>query len=201
MFTSYHCDYLSQRDASSSIATTSNEPSRTEQPKLTKQTGALGSTTVTQSRRRKSPDVVNSKTEETVPNCVEPVKPDILRHHKEIESHITLLDQHSKEQRENLQQHQRLLREVEEEKERNLGRMRDLEISYSADKERLLERIRVLEGVLNEKDQALTQQNVNLSLANEELEEERASSSQVLNEIEKLIKKWSIDLDQIPQYP
>ena len=58
--------------------------------------------------------------------------------------------------------------------------MRDLEISYSADKERLLERIRVLEGVLNEKDQALTQQSVNLSLANEELEKERASVSRSL---------------------
>ncbi|XP_067049311.1 uncharacterized protein [Acropora muricata] len=123
-------------DASSSIATTNHEPSRSEQPKLTKQTGALGSTIVTQ---RKSPDVVNSKTEEPVANCVEPVKLDILRRHKEIEAHITLLDQHRKDQRENVQQHQRLLREVEEEKER------------------LLERIRVLDDILNEKDQALTQ--------------------------------------------
>ena len=114
MFTSYHCGYLSQGDAASSIATTNNDPSRPEQPKLTKRTGALGSTIVTRSRRRKSPEVVNSKTEEPVPSFVEPVKPGILRHHKEIESHITLLDQHSKEQRENLQQHQRLLREVEE---------------------------------------------------------------------------------------
>ncbi|XP_044177808.1 serine/threonine-protein kinase tousled-like 2 isoform X2 [Acropora millepora] len=175
----------SPSDAASSIATANNEPSRSEQPKLTDQSKALDSTIVTRSRRRKSPEVVNSKTEEPVPNCVEPVKPDILRHHKEIESHITLLDQHSKEQRENLQQHQRLLREVEEEKERNLGRMRDLEISYSADKERLLERIRALEGVLNEKDQALTQQSVNLSSANEELEKEKASVSRLQNEIEK----------------
>ena len=185
LFISYQCCYLSQSDAASSIATANNEPSRSEQPKLTDQSKALDSTIVTRSRRRKSPEVVNSKTEEPVPNCVEPVKPDILRHHKEIESHITLLDQHSKEQRENLQQHQRLLREVEEEKERNLGRMRDLEISYSADKERLLERIRVLEGVLNEKDQALTQQSVNLSLANEELEKEKASVSRLQNDIEK----------------
>ena len=167
------------------IATTNNEPSGSEQPKLKDQTKALDSTIVTRSRGRKFPEVVNSNTEEPVPNCVEPVKPDILHHHKEIESHITLLDQHSKEQRENLQHHQRLLREVEEEKERNLGRMRDLEINYSADKERLLERIRVLEGVLNEKDQTLTQQSVNLSLANEELEKERASVSRLQNEIEK----------------
>ena len=185
MFISYQCGYLSQSDASSSIATTNNEPSRSEQPKLTDQSKALDSTIVTRSRRRKSPEVVSSKAEEPVPSCVEPVKPDILRHHKEIESHITLLDQHSKEQRENLQQHQRLLREVEEEKERNLGRMRDLEISYSADKERLLERIRVLEVVLTEKDQALTQQSVTLSLANEELEKERASVSRLQSEIEK----------------
>ena len=185
LFISYPCGYLSQSDAASSIATANNEPSRSEQPKLTDQAKALDSTIVTRSRRRKCPEVVNSKAEEPVPSCVEPVKPDILRHHKEIESHITLLDQHSKEQRENLQQHQRLLREVEEEKERNLGRMRDLEISYSADKERLLERIRVLEGVLNEKDQALTQQSVNLSLASEELEKERASVSRLQNEIEK----------------
>ena len=185
MFISYQCGYLSQSDASSSIATSNNEPSRSEQPKLTDQSKALDSTIVTRSRRRKSPEVVSSKAEEPVPSCVEPVKPDILRHHKEIESHITLLDQHSKEQRENLQQHQRLLREVEEEKERNLGRMRDLEISYSADKERLLERIRVLQVVLTEKDQALTQQSVNLSLANEELEKERASVSRLQSEIEK----------------
>ena len=145
LFIAYQCGYLSQSDASSLIATPNNEPSRSEQPKLT--------------------------------------------------------DQHSKleEQGENLQQHQRLLREVEEEKERNLGRMRDLEMSCS--EERLLERIRVLEDVLKEKDQALTQQSANLSLVNEELEKERASSSQVLNEIEKRIKKWSIDLQQIPQYP
>ena len=131
LFIAYQCGYLSQRDASSLIATPNNEPSRSEQPKLR--------------------------------------------------------DHHSKpeEQGENLQQHQRLLREVEEEKERNLGRMRDLEMSYS--EERLLERIRVLEDVLNEKDQALTQQS-------EELEKERASSSQVLNEIEERIKKWSIIL-------
>ena len=185
MFISYQCGYLSQSDASSSIATSNNEPSRSEQPKLTDQSKALDSTIVTRSRRRKSPEVVSSKAEEPVPSCVEPVKPDILRHHKEIESHITLLDQHSKEQRENLQQHQRLLREVEEEKERNLGRMRDLEISYSADKERLLERIRVLQVVLTEKDQALTQQSVTLSLANEELEKERASVSRLQSEIEK----------------
>ena len=183
LFNSYHCGYLSQSDAASWIAATNNEPSRSEQPKLTDQTKALDSTIVTRSRRRKSPDVVNSKTEEPVPNCVETVKPDIPRHHKEIKSHITLLDQNSKEKRENLQQHHRLLREVE--KERNLGRMRDLEISYSAEKERLLERIRALEGVLNEKDQALTQQSVNLSSANEELEKEKASVSRLQNEIEK----------------
>ena len=185
LFTSYHCGYLSQIDAASSIATTNDVPSRSEQPKLKDQTKALDSTIVTRSRRRKSPEVVNSKTEEPVPSCEEPVKPDILRHHKEIESHITLLDQHSKEQRENLQQHQRLLREVEEEKERNLRRVRDSEISYSADKERLLERIRVLEVDLRDKAQALTQQSVNLSLANEELEKERASVSRLQNEIEK----------------
>ena len=63
--------------------------------------------------------------------------------------------------------------------------MRDLEISYSADNERLLQRIRVLEGVLNEKDQALTKKSINLSLANEELEKERASVSRLQNEIEK----------------
>ena len=154
MFIAYQCRYLSQIDASSSITTTNNEPSRSEQPKLTDQTGALGSSIVTESRRRKSPDVVNSKTEEPVANCVEPVKPDILCHHKEVEAHITLLDRHRKYQRENLERYQILLREVEEEKERNLGRMRDLEISYSADKERLLERIRVLDDILNEKDQA-----------------------------------------------
>ena len=71
---------------------------------MTKQTGALGSTIVTESRRRKSPDVVNSKTVEPVPSCGE---------------------------------------------------------------------------------QALTQQSVNLSLTNEELEKERASVSRLQNEIEK----------------
>ena len=84
-----------------------------------------------------------------------------------------------------MEQYQRLLREAEEEKKRNRGPLRVSEISYSADKERLLERIRVLEVVLREKDQALTQQRVNLSLVNEELEKERASVSRLQNEIEK----------------
>ena len=87
-------------------------------------------------------------------------------------------------QRENLQYHQRS-REVGEEKERILGRMKDLEISYSADEERSLERVQVLESGLNEKDQAIKQQSVNLSLANEECEKERASVSRLQNEIEK----------------
>ena len=147
---------------------------------------------LTRSRRRKASQVTNSTPDKPVPTSTEPVKPDILLHHKEMESHITLLDQHSKEQRENLQQHQRLLelergklREVEEENDRQLGRMRDLEISFSADKERLLERIRVLESALGEKDQALTQQTVNLTLMNNELEEERVSLRQIQNELEQ----------------
>ena len=144
----------------SSIATTNNESSRSERPKLTDQTKALDSRIVTWRRRRKSPDVVNSKTEEPVPT----------------------LDQHSKEQRENLQQHQRLLREVGEERRRNLRCMRPWINSYSAI---LGKRIRVLEVDLNEKDQALTQQSVNLSLANEELEKEKASVSRLQNDIEK----------------
>ena len=109
-----------------------------------------------------------------------------------MESHITLLDQHSKEQRENLQQHQKLLelergklREVVEERERNLGRMRDLEISYSTEKERFLERIRVLESALSEKDQVLAQQTVNISLMNNELEQERNSARQLQRELEQ----------------
>lgn len=147
---------------------------------------------LTRSRRRKASQVTNSSPEKPVPTSTKPVKPDILLHHKEMESHITLLDQHSKEQRENLQQHQRLLelergklRDVEEENERQLGRMRDLEISFSADKERLLERIRVLESALGEKDQVLTQQTVNLTLMNSELEEERVSLRQIQNELEQ----------------
>ena len=105
-----------------------------------------------------------------------------------MESHITLLDQHSKEQRENLQQHQKLLeiereklQEMEEEKERHLGRMRDLEISYSADKELL----RVLESSLVEKDHVLTQQAANLALINNELEQERVSVRQLQIELEQ----------------
>ena len=64
-----------------------------------------------------------------------------------------------REKRENLQQHQRLS-EVEEEKEN------------------LSEEVRYLVRVLNEKDQ-------DLSLANEELEKQRASVSRLQNEIEK----------------
>ena len=197
MFIFYPCRCLSQSDASSSIATTNNEPSGSEQPKLKDQTKALVNTIATRSTRPKSPEVVNINTEDPVPNFVEPVKPDILHHHEEMVSHITLLDQHSKEQRQNLQHHQRLLCEVEEEKERNLGRMRDLEISYSADKERLLERIRVLEGVLNEKDQALTQQSVNLSLANEELEKERASVRKIEGEANSRLRVLRSDLKRL----
>ena len=127
-----------------------------------------------------------------------------------MESHITLLDQHSKEQRENLQQHQRLLelergklREVEEERARHLGRMRDLEISYSADKERLLERIRALESAFSEKDQFLTQQTVNMSLMNNELEQERVSFRQLQKELEQereansLLRKVQSDLVRV----
>lgn len=118
----------------------------------------------------------------------EPVKLDILLHHTKMQSQITLLDQHSKEQRENLQQHQKLLeiergklQEMEEEKERQLGRMRDLEISYSTDRERL----RVLENTVVEKDRVLAQQAANLAMINNELERERVSLRQLQIELEQ----------------
>ena len=182
--------FQSKVSAASSSGTTKNELPGCVEEKSKEQQNAADSTILTRSRRRKASAVTNS--DKPVPASSEPVRPDILLHHKEMESHITLLDQHSKEQRENLQQHQKLLelerdklRGVEEEKERNLGRMRDLEISYIADKERHLERIRVLEGALSERDQVLTQQNVNLSLLNNELEQERTSVRQLQNELKQ----------------
>ena len=151
---------------------------------------ALDSVIQTRSRRRKASAFTESEKSPLAGS--ETVKPDILLHHKKMESHISLLDQHSKEQRESLQQHQKLLefergklREVEEEKERNLGRMRDLEISYSADKERLLERVRILETALHEKDQILTQQAVNGDLISNELEQERISVRQLQKELDR----------------
>lgn len=92
---------------------------------------------------------------------------------------------------------------MEEENDRQLGRMRHLEISFSADKERLLETIRVLESNLSEKDQVLTQQIVNLTLMNSELEQERASLRQLQNELEQereansLLPKEQSDLVQL----
>ena len=151
---------------------------------------ALDSVIQTRSRRRKASAFTESEKSPLAGS--ETVKPDILLHHKKMESHISLLDQHSKEQRESLQQHQKLLefergklREVEEEKERNLGRMRELEISYSADKERLLERVRILETALHEKDQILTQQAVNGDLISNELEQERISVRQLQKELDR----------------
>ena len=150
---------------------------------------AVDTTIQTRSRRRKASAITT--------NYDKPVtrtsgKPDILLHHKEMESHITLLDQHSKEQRENLQQHQKLLeiergklQEMEEEKERQLGRMRDLEISYSTDKERLCERMQALENALADKDHTLTQQVVNMALLTSELEQERVSVRQLRSELEQ----------------
>lgn len=193
-FSSNVCFFKSQnKDTTAPSKTTTEDalPGCTE-GKTKEQNDAPGGAMLTRSRRRKASQVTNSSPEKPVPTSTKPVKPDILLHHKEMESHITLLDQHSKEQRENLQQHQRLLelergklRDVEEENERQLGRMRDLEISFSADKERLLERIRVLESALGEKDQVLTQQTVNLTLMNNELEEERVSLRQIQNELEQ----------------
>lgn len=146
----------------------------------------------TRSRRRKATSAVTDSDSEPAATGSESAKLDILLHHKEMESHITLLDQHSKEQRENLQQHQKLLNiergklhEMEEEKERHLGRMRDLEISYSTDKERFYERIRVLENALLDKDHTLTQQAVNLAVISNDLEQERVSVRQLQNEIEQ----------------
>ena len=143
----------------------------------------------TRSRRRKASAMTANHDK---PVTSTSVKPDILLHHKEMESHITLLDQHSKEQRENLQQHQKLLeiergklQEMEEEKERQLGRMRDLEISYSTDKERLCERMRALENALADKDHTLTQQAVNVALLTSELEQERVSVRQLRSELEQ----------------
>lgn len=146
----------------------------------------------TRSRRRKATSAVTDSDSKPAATGSESAKLDILLHHKEMESHITLLDQHSKEQRENLQQHQKLLNiergklhEMEEEKERHLGRMRDLEISYSTDKERFYERIRVLENALLDKDHTLTQQAVNLAVISNDLEQERVSVRQLQNEIEQ----------------
>ena len=196
--------------AASSSGTAKNELPKCAEEKPEEQKETSDSTILTRSRRRKATAVKDSTNDKPVPASSKPVKPDILLHHKEMESHITLLDQHSKEQRENLQQHQRLLelergkvREVEEEKERHLGRMRDLEISYSADKERLLERIRVLESAFNEKEQFLTQQTVNMSLMSNELEQERVSLRQLQKELEQereansLLRKVQSDLVRV----
>lgn len=150
---------------------------------------AVDTTIQTRSRRRKASAITTNNDK---PVTSTSVKPDILLHHKEMESHITLLDQHSKEQRENLQQHQKLLeiergklQEMEEEKERQLGRMRDLEISYSTDKERLCERMRALENALADKDHTLTQQAVNMAMLTSELEQERVSVRQLRSELEQ----------------
>ena len=150
---------------------------------------AVDTTIQTRSRRRKASAITTNYDKPVMSTSV---KPDILLHHKEMESHITLLDQHSKEQRENLQQHQKLLeiergklQEMEEEKERQLGRMRDLEISFSTDKERLCERVGVLENALADKDHTLTQQAVNLALLTSELEQERVSVRQLRSELEQ----------------
>ena len=150
---------------------------------------AVDTTIQTRSRRRKASAITTNNDK---PVTSTSVKPDILLHHKEMESHITLLDQHSKEQRENLQQHQKLLeiergklQEMEEEKERQLGRMRDLEISYSTDKERLCERMRALENALADKDHTLTQQAVNMAMLTSELEQERVSVRQLRSALEQ----------------
>ena len=170
-------------------AVPSNTAENTEQTK--EKDDATNTTIQTRSRRRKA-SAITTNSDQPVTSTSEPVKPDILLHHKEMESHITLLDQHSKEQRENLQQHQKLLeiergklQEMEEQKERQLGRMRDLEISYSTDKERLCERILVLENALADKDHTLTQQAVNMVLLTGELEQERVSVRQLRSELEQ----------------
>ena len=162
----------------------------TENTKQTMEKDDTVDTTIqTRSRRRKASAITTNYDKPVMSTSV---KPDILLHHKEMESHITLLDQHSKEQRENLQQHQKLLeiergklQEMEEEKERQLGRMRDLEISFSTDKERLCERVGVLENALADKDHTLTQQAVNLALLTSELEQERVSVRQLRSELEQ----------------
>ena len=171
------------------LAASSNTAENTEQTK--EKDGPADTTIQTRSRRRKA-SAITTNNDKPVSSTSEPVKPDILLHHEEMESHITLLDQHSKEQRENLQQHQKLLeiergklQEMEEEKERQLGRMRDLEISYSTDKERLCERVRVLENALVDKDHTLTQQAVNLALLTSEVEQERVSLQQLRSELEQ----------------
>ena len=150
---------------------------------------AVDTTIQTRSRRRKASAITTNNDK---PVTSTSVKPDILLHHKEMESHITLLDQHSREQRENLQQHQKLLeiergklQEMEEEKERQLGRMRDLEISYSTDKERLCERMQALENALADKDHTLTQQAVNMAMLTSELEQERVSVRQLRSALEQ----------------
>lgn len=170
-------------------AAPSDTAENTEQTK--EKDDPVNATIQTRSRRRKA-SAITTNSDQPVTSTSEPVKPDILLHHKEMESHITLLDQHSKEQRENLQQHQKLLeiergklQEMEEEKERQLGRMMDLEISYSTDKERLCERIRVLENALADKDHSLTQQAVNMTLLTSELEQERVSVRQLRSELEQ----------------
>lgn len=176
--------------ASPSSATKNTESECLEEQMKEQKNDPADTAMQTRSRRRKASAVTDS--DKSAATGSEPVKPDILLHHKEMESHITLLDQHSKEQRENLQQHQKLLeiergklQEMEEEKERQLGRIRDLEIGYSADKERLYERVRVLENALTEKDHTLTQQTVNLALLSNELEQERVSVRQLQNELEQ----------------
>ncbi|XP_020622896.1 probable serine/threonine-protein kinase DDB_G0271682, partial [Orbicella faveolata] len=170
-------------------AAPSDTAENTEQTK--EKDDPVNATIQTRSRRRKA-SAITTNSDQPVTSTSEPVKPDILLHHKEMESHITLLDQHSKEQRENLQQHQKLLeiergklQEMEEEKERQLGRMMDLEISYSTDKERLCERIRVLENALADKDHSLTQQAVNMTFLTSELEQERVSVRQLRSELEQ----------------
>ena len=170
-------------------AAPSDTAKSTEQTK--EKDDAVDTAIQTRSRRRKASAIITNS-DKPVKSSTEPVKPDILLHHTEMESHITLLDQHSKEQRENLQQHQKLLeiergklQDMEEEKERQIGRMRDLEISYSTDKERLCERIGVLENALVDKDHSLTQQAVNIAMLTGELEQERVAVQQLRSELEQ----------------
>ena len=117
----------------------------------------------TRSRTRKAPSEAENEPSDTEAHTTKP-KVALLHRHQEMETHISLLDQHSREQRVNLE---RLLQEERAMKDRNLGRIQELE--------------RALQG----KEELISRQETGLVSLSRELEQLAVSARQLQNELDQ----------------
>lgn len=100
---------------------------------------------------------------------------DILHHHSRIESHITLLGQHSEKQRHTLEHHQKLLTLEREERNRSFEKIQELQSTNLENEHFLRQQFETIDTLNREIDN----QKITVLQLQQELGQERESSSRI----------------------